>query len=134
MRLTDTHCYLEFNKFDEDRQAVIQRATDRGIARMLIPALDLDSARACIRLAEAYPSIFAPVGFHPTDLDKWNESSIDDLRVLIMESSSEPLELQEREPAPQNKILAIGEIGLDYYWVKESEKRAFQREILKQQL
>lgn len=120
MRLTDTHCHLDFNKFDEDRQAVIQRATDTGISRMLIPALDLDSARAAIMLANEYPDIFAAVGFHPTDLDKWKNSSLDDLRKLIMELGG--------------KIVAIGEIGLDYYWVKESDKQAVQREVLEQQL
>jgi len=134
MRLTDTHCHLDFNKFDEDRPAVIQRAMDAGITRMLIPALDLDSSRAGIKLAEAHANIFVAVGFHPTDLDKWRESSIEDLRNLIMESSGSPLERQEQAPAPHNKIVAIGEIGLDYYWVKETEKRAFQRDVLKQQL
>src|SRR6266498_491522 len=134
MRLTDTHCHLDFNKFDEDRPAVIQRAMDAGITRMLIPALDLDSSRAGIKLAETYANIFVAVGFHPTDLDKWRESSIEDLRNLIMESSGAPLERQEQAPAPHNKIVAIGEIGLDYYWVKETEKRAFQRDVLKQQL
>ncbi len=134
MRLTDTHCHLDFNKFDEDRPAVIQRAMDAGITRMLIPALDLDSSRAGIKLAETYANIFVAVGFHPTDLDKWRESSIEDLRNLIMESSGAPLERQEQAPAPNNKIVAIGEIGLDYYWVKETEKRAFQRDVLKQQL
>ena len=134
MRLTDTHCHLDFNKFDEDRPAVIQRAMDAGITRMLIPALDLDSSRAGIKLAETYANIFVAIGFHPTDLDKWRESSIEDLRNLIMESSGAPLERQEQAPAPNNKIVAIGEIGLDYYWVKETEKRAFQRDVLKQQL
>jgi TatD DNase family protein len=132
MRLTDTHCHLDFNKFDEDREAVIQRAIDAGITRMLVPALDLDSARAGLRLAAAHPNIFAAVGFHPTDLDKWKESSLDDLRGLIF---PHPECLSQRERGwGEGKIVAIGEIGLDYYWVKEPEKRAFQREVLKQQL
>jgi TatD DNase family protein len=134
MRLTDTHCHLDFNKFDEDRQTVIQHAMDTGISRMLIPALDLESARAAIMLANEHPEIFAAVGFHPTDLEKWQDSSIDDLRRLIMESSGSPLNSPELAPALHNKIVAIGEIGLDYYWVKEPEKQAIQREVLKQQL
>ena len=63
--LTDTHCHLDFNKFDEDRDAVIQRAWDAGLTRILVPALDFDSALAVIRLADSYPGIFAAVGFHP---------------------------------------------------------------------
>ena len=153
--LTDTHCHLDFNKFDEDREAVIQRAFDAGVSRILIPALDYESSLAGIKLAESHPNIFAAVGFHPTDLDKWTESSIENLRNLISPlnvtlnpsislrinsakglvhhkgDSSLPTVAQNDMA---NKIVAIGEIGLDYYWVKEPEKQAVQREILKQQL
>ena len=117
--LTDTHCHLDFNKFDEDRETVIQRALDAGLTRILIPALDYESALTGIRLAEAHPSVFAAVGFHPTDLDKWNETSIENLRNLAKSV---------------DKVCAIGEIGLDYYWVKDAEKQAQQRDLLKQQL
>jgi TatD DNase family protein len=119
MMLTDTHCHLDFNKFDEDRDAVIQRARDAGVTRILIPALDYESSKAGIKLAESHPNIFAAVGFHPTDLDKWDETSIENLRKSVKSVA---------------KVLAIGEIGLDYYWVKEGDKQAIQRDILKQQL
>lgn len=125
--LTDTHCHLNFNKFDEDRNAVIQRSTEAGVERILIPGLDLESSQSAIKLAESHPNIYTAVGFHPTDLDKWNDASIENLRALIMDSSGLPL-------APHKKIVAIGEIGLDYYWVKEPEKRAQQGNVLKQQL
>ena len=140
--LTDTHCHLDFDKFDPDRESVIQRAWDAGLNRILIPSLDLDSSHAAVRLADAHPNVFAAVGFHPTDLEKWRDSSIDELRALVLESSSMRLEppkqvsprRQGDAPALQNKLVAIGEIGLDYYWVKEPEKRAFQHEVLKKQL
>jgi len=117
--LTDTHCHLDFNKFDEDRDAVIQRALDAGVERILIPSLELESSRAIIELANSHPNIYAAIGFHPTDLEKWEDSSIDDLKNLSTAT---------------DKIVAIGEIGLDYYWVKEPEKQALQRECLKHQL
>ena len=123
--LTDTHCHLDFNKFDDDRPAVLQRALDAGVSRIVIPGLELDSSRAAIKLAEAHPNIFAAVGFHPTDLDKWKSSSIEDLRSLILEKQGSLFE---------KKIVAIGEIGIDYYWIKEREERAFQHEALRQQL
>ncbi|MDQ3006293.1 MAG: TatD family hydrolase, partial [Chloroflexota bacterium] len=130
--LTDTHCHLDFNKFDEDREAVIQRASEAGVRRILVPALDFESSRATVRLAANYPTIYAAVGFHPTDLEKWNENSIESLRELV---SPHP------NPSPggrgtqgERKIVAIGEIGLDYYWIREPEKHAFQQEVLKQQL
>lgn len=147
MNLTDTHCHLDFNKFEDDRDAVIQRALDAGVTRMLIPGLDLESSLAGMKLAEVHPNIFAAVGFHPTDLEKWDATSINSLRSLISASSvilGEAKDLAQLRkdsslpPAAQNdithKIVAIGEIGLDYYWVKEAEKQAFQREALKLQL
>ncbi len=141
--LTDTHCHLDLDKFDEDRDAVLQRALNIGVMRILIPALDYESSRAAIKLAESHPNIYAAVGFHPTGLDKWDESSLENLRKLILPS---PLPRGEgihdgESPSPtgrgvrgEGKIVAIGEIGLDYYWVKEADKQALQREILKQQL
>ena len=132
--LTDTHCHLDYNKFDEDREAVIQRALAAGVERIMIPALEYESSLAAIKLAASNPNIFAAVGFHPTDLDKWEKSSIEKLRNLILESSGLPLRQREQAPALQRKVIAIGEIGLDYYWVKETDKQAFQRDVLKQQL
>jgi len=117
--LTDTHCHLDLNKFNEDRDAVIQRALDAGVERILIPALELKSSKAVIELANSHPNIYAAIGFHPTDLDGWKGSSTKDLQNLS--SATE-------------KIVAIGEIGLDYYWVKEPEEQALQREYLKHQL
>lgn len=117
--LTDTHCHLDFNKFDEDREAVIQRAIEAGVERILVPSLELESCKAVIRLANSHPNLFAAVGFHPTDLDNWNYESAKNLRNLAQSA---------------DKIIAIGEIGLDYYWVKEPEKQARQRQILKEQL
>lgn len=126
--LTDTHCHLDFNKFDEDREAVIRRALEAGVERILIPALELESCKAVIRLADSHPNLFAAVGFHPTDLDGWNEESVENLRGMIF---------PHPPPSPSgrgDKIIAIGEIGLDYYWVKEPEKQARQRQVLKEQL
>ncbi len=131
---TDTHCHLDFNKFDEDRQAVLQRAFNAGIARLLIPGLDWDSSLAAVQLAGSRPEIFAAVGYHPTDVDKWEEISYEKLKALVMESGSLLPEIQELAPGLHKKIVAIGEIGLDYYWVKEPEKQTRQREVLKQQL
>ena len=147
--LTDTHCHLNFNKFDEDRELVIQRSRDAGIERILIPGLDLESSQTAIQLAGSHPNIYAAVGFHPTDLDKWSENSVNELKSVISSGNvSLSREVAKSFPSPSvdsslttfarndatKKIVAIGEIGLDYYWVKEPDKRAQQREVLKQQL
>ncbi|HET9914475.1 MAG TPA: TatD family hydrolase [Anaerolineales bacterium] len=116
--LTDTHCHLDFNKFDEDRTAVIQRAVEAGVKRILIPALDLKSSLSAIKLAESHSGLYAAVGFHPTDLENFSEKAFNEVKSLV------------KHP----KVVAVGEIGIDYYWVKDVQKRAFQREVLKKQL
>lgn len=118
MLLTDTHCHLDLNKFDADREAVIARAQAAGVIRLLVPGLHLGSSKEAARLAGSNPGVFAAVGFHPTDLDKFSERDFD----------------QVKELARQPKVVAIGEIGLDDYWVKDAARRAVQREILKRQL
>ena len=125
--LTDTHCHLDFDKFDEDRDAVIQRAIKAGVERILIPSLELESSKGVIRLANSHQNLFAAVGFHPTDLDNWDEKSVDKLKSLL------PFPFG-RGVGGEGKIVAIGEIGLDYYWVKEPENQARQRNVLRQQL
>jgi TatD DNase family protein len=116
--LTDTHCHLDFNKFDEDRSAVLQRAIAAGVKRILVPGLDLQSSQSAIRLAESYSNLYAAVGFHPTDLESFSEKSFEKVKALV----------------EHPKVVAIGEIGIDYYWVKEEQKQAFQQEVLKKQL
>jgi len=118
MQLTDTHCHLDYNKFDPDREAVIARAVDSGLIRMLVPGLQHRSSKEAVRLAESNPSVYAAVGFHPTDLEEFTEQTFDEVKKLTNHS----------------KVVAVGEIGIDYYWVKESDKRALQREALKKQL
>jgi TatD DNase family protein len=125
MRLTDTHCHLDYNKFNDDREAVIQRAIETGLTRILIPGLDLASSLAAVKLAESHPMIYAAVGFHPTDIQTWDDSSIANLRALT--PSPSPI-------GRGGKVVAIGEIGLDYYWVKEADQQARQREVFIQQL
>ena len=116
--LTDTHCHLDFNKFDEDREAVLARALEAGVHRILIPALDYESSLSAIKLAESDPYLYAAVGFHPTDLDKFTNKTFEETKEL----------------AGHPKVVAIGEIGIDYYWVKEREERAFQLDALRLQL
>lgn len=118
MQLTDTHCHLDYNKFDSDREEVIRRAADSGLIRMLVPGLHHKSSKEAVQLAASNPNVYAAVGFHPTDLEEFSESTFQEVKEL----------------ASHPKVVAIGEIGIDYYWVKESDKRAFQREALKQQL
>ncbi|GAB4543541.1 MAG: TatD family hydrolase [Anaerolineales bacterium] len=118
MNLTDTHCHLDYFKFNADRAEVIARAKDSGLSRILVPGLHHRSSRDAITIAEEHPEIHAAVGFHPTDLKEFTPKTFEEVKEL----SQHP------------KAVAIGEIGLDYYWVKDEAERAHQREALRQQL
>ena len=78
--LTDTHCHLDYNKFDPDRAEVIQRANDSGLIRILVPGLHHKSSKEAVRLAESNPSVYAAVGFHPTDLEEFSEKNFQEVR------------------------------------------------------
>jgi TatD DNase family protein len=98
----DTHCHLTAEQFDADRDAVIQRAIDAGVTRMLTLATDVASSRAAIELAERFANVYAAVGIHPESV---TQVETGDLRLLA-------------EFAGHPKVIAIGEIGLDFYWDK----------------
>ena len=110
--LTDTHCHLDLNKFDGDRDSVVQRAIDAGLTRILIPALELDSSRAAIQLAKAHPIIFAAVGFHPTDLDQWDgtekQSLIEILNAKVKGDEARYLKLQQRHERLRAEFIRLG--------------------------
>ncbi len=117
MNLTDTHCHLDFERFDADRPDVIARAWAAGVARILIPSIDLPSARRTVELAAVHPILYAAVGIHPTDSLTWDAQTPQALRQLA---------------ADNMKVVAIGEIGLDYYW--DAAPHAHQKMVLQAQL
>jgi TatD DNase family protein len=107
MSLIDTHCHLEFNQFAQDREAVLERAVERGVTAIINPGVDLRSSRAAIALAERHAPVYAAVGFHPTSTDELNKEALRQLREL----------------AQHPKVVAIGEIGLDYYWPNQPPQK-----------
>ncbi len=119
MELVDTHCHLDHNFFDEDRDEVIARAMKAGVSRFVVPGLDIDTSRAAIKLAERYESIYAAVGFHPNDIGP-DPGPPEAALKEIWRLSKHP------------KVVAIGEIGLDYHWDKTP--RAIQWKWLNLQL
>lgn len=114
--LTDTHCHLDLEHFDADRDAVIARAWDTGLERIMIPALDVESCHRVLALAETDSRLFAAVGVHPNSAKTWDDTTLDTLRAL----------------AAHPKVRAIGEIGLDYYW--DFAPKELQHPVLQAQL
>lgn len=114
--LIDTHCHLDFNEFDADRDAVIQRANDAGINYFINIGATLESSAASCDLAQKYPQIYASVGVHPHDAKTFDLAA----------------EKRLKELAGFNKVVAIGETGLDYYRnlsKPDDQKRTFIKQI-----
>lgn len=107
--LIDTHSHLDFPDFDADRPEIIQRALDAGVTRLISIGTTLESSRAALALADAYPQVYATVGIHPSEAKKESNSAIEELAQLA------------RNP----KVVAIGECGLDYHRLPSQSSTPF---------
>ncbi|HAI74237.1 MAG TPA: hydrolase TatD [Candidatus Moranbacteria bacterium] len=111
--LIDTHTHLDDKQFDKDRDEVIARAFANGVKKIINVGAGLGSSRRSVELAEKYENIFAAVGFHPHYFNKYGESSFGKIAEL-------------RELARHKKVIAVGEIGLDYF--SHNEKKIGEKE------
>ena len=115
MKLVDTHCHLDNEKFDEDRLEVIERIKE-NLEFCVNIGYDLASSKKSLELAKEYDFIYAVIGVHPIDIAEYSEEI------------EKELELLGKNP----KVVAIGEIGLDYHWM--TEPKEIQQERFKKQL
>ncbi|MCK5593548.1 TatD family hydrolase [Candidatus Bathyarchaeota archaeon] len=114
--LVDTHAHLQWASFGKDREKVISRARKAGVEHIVNIGFDIDGSRKAIELAEKYNGLYATVGIHPHNANQLNQNVLDELRRL----SENP------------KVVAIGEIGLDYYRnlsLRENQKKAFEAQL-----
>ena len=116
MKLCDTHCHLDFEQFDGDREDVIERALSAGVVRIVNPGVDLETSRRAIKIAERYPQIWAAVGVHPHEADKLPPDYLETLEHL----------------AHHPKVVAVGEIGLDFY--RDLSPRDVQERVFREQI
>jgi TatD DNase family protein len=110
--LIDTHCHLDFPEFDADRGEILKRAAEAGVKYVINVGSSLQGSINSVKLAKDYPNIFAVVGCHPHDSRDFSEKDIETVKSL----------------ASFEKVVAIGEIGLDYYRnlsPQEDQKRIF---------
>lgn len=115
--LFDTHAHLHFPEFAEDLPAVLQRAREAGVRFMLTIGTDVADSRAAVALAEQHAEIFAAVGIHPHDAAQADEDALEELERLAKASP---------------KVVAVGEIGLDYYRnlsPKETQLQVFRLQL-----
>ncbi len=95
----DTHCHLNISHFKEDLEETVSRALEAGVDRMIVIGCDLASSELAVELSNAFDALYAVVGYHPNDAAGWQNSDLDEIRRL----------------ASNTRVVAIGEIGLDYH-------------------
>lgn len=114
----ETHAHYDDSRFDEDRELVIDRVHKSGVGPIINVGASIDSTKSTLELAKKYDYVYAAVGVHPSDISDLNEETFGWLK----------------EQCSYEKTVAVGEIGLDYYWDKEPEVQANQRYWFQRQL
>ena len=112
----DTHAHYDSSKFDSDRDEVLAALPESGVTLVVDPGDNTARSRRAIELAHRYPHVYAAVGWHPEEAEGWTDESLEEIRAL----------------ASDVRVVAIGEIGLDYYWDKtfvDLQKHMFRSQI-----
>ena len=108
----DTHCHLNDEKLLQNEDEIIENARNVGVNRFLVVGWDKESSITAIKLAEQYDDVYAAIGFHPENIFDATEEDFQETMKYI----------------DHPKVVAVGEIGLDYYWTKDPIKRELQKE------
>ena len=116
MKLFDTHSHIYEDRFDEDRDAMIAALSQNNIELCMCVGADLETSRLSYELAEKHPNIYSSAGFHPSSVSKFSAGSYREIKSLLI----------------KDKVVAVGEIGLDYYY--DTNPRDLQMDIFTQQL
>lgn len=115
--LFDTHCHITSGSYNKDREDMIQRALDAGMKYMMCPGTDVPASAAAVALSHQYKEVYAAVGIHPEDAASATPEGFEQIRQWL-----------KTEP----KVVAIGEVGLDYYWPEPSHE--IQQEVFIEQI
>ena len=112
----DTHAHYDSSKFEADRDAVLSSLPASGVTLVVDPGDNTERSRRAVELSHRYPFVYAAVGWHPEEAEGWTDASLNEIRAL----------------AADERVVAIGEIGLDYYWDKtyvDLQKQMFRAQI-----
>lgn len=118
MKLFDTHSHYNDEKFDEDREEIIKATFESGVDKFMCIGYNIESSRKAIEIAESHENIYCTCGVSPNDIEGLR---LEDLKQI-------------EEMAKNPKVLAIGEIGLDYYWEKDINMRELQKQFFIKQI
>lgn len=114
--LIDTHVHVNAKQFKDDREEVIQRAAAAGVTKMIVVGFDEETIRLAMEIVEEHAHIYAAVGWHPVDAIDWKDEYISWLKEL----------------ADHPKVVALGEMGLDYHW--DTSPKDVQQEVFRKQI
>lgn len=115
--LFDTHAHYDAEQFDRDRNAVLAALPSRDVSLVVNPGCDIPSSRMAVELAHDWPFLYAAIGYHPENCGPFDPAELDVLRNW----------------AKDPRVVAIGEIGLDYYW-EENPPRELQQQVFRDQM
>lgn len=116
MKVFDTHCHYDDERFDEDREEAYQRMLDAGVEKCVCVGSDLPSSLRCLEIAKGHDAVFAAVGVHPHEAKGAGEGYLNELAAMLREE----------------KAVALGEIGLDYYY--DLSPRDVQKRVMAEQI
>ena len=116
--IIDTHAHYDDEAFDADREALLGSMQEHGIEKIVNVCASIDALNNTVELTQKYPFVYGAVGVHPDDADKMTQETLEEVRRI----------------SRMEKILAIGEIGLDYYWHKEEAQHQVQQKMFRAQL
>ncbi|MCQ2911915.1 MAG: TatD family hydrolase [Bacilli bacterium] len=109
--MLDSHCHIDDDKLIEERAEVIKNAKEAGVNLIMTLGTDLESSKSCVKIANEFEGVYAAVGFHPQNLENVSDKALEEIKEL----------------AKDKKVIAIGEVGLDYHWFKDPKDREFQK-------
>lgn len=110
--MLDSHCHLDDEQLFEEREQVIKSANEAGVSLMMTIGCDLESSKKAVQIANEHKCVYAAIGFHPQNLENVSDKALEEIKIL----------------AKNSKVIAIGEIGLDYHWFKDLNIREKQKE------
>ncbi len=130
MNLFDSHAHYNDEKFDKDREKIIDETLNNNVSNFIVAGYNIESSIKAIEIAKKYKEVYAIIGISPNDLEDINMQ--EDIKNKILELEKIIYNSNFNNTNSENKIVAIGEIGLDYYWNKENKK--IQKEIFINQI
>lgn len=116
--MIDTHCHINDELYIKNPEEYINEATKGGVNKFLVVGYDLKSSKEAVKLAEKFESVYAAVGIHPSEVKRMNKNDLLEIEKLLS----------------FKKVIAIGEIGLDFYWDKDEKIQKQQEELFIKQI